>query len=234
MRWGISVAGIMLAAACGGSTASQSPNSDASLQDGSKTDASASDATSVCTPGQSIACVGPGGCSGGQICNASGSGYLSCDCATSADSGAESGHKDAEATVDATSDNNAPGDASGDGSVEGSADASSDASVEGGNDGCALVQHADGYGQSFSDCVPFGTYSLQLALDACEAYAQSGVILPDATVCEPTTCGGAEVVEFDNEACILWEYSGPAMGFAAEGSVGGPCVCPTVGGTGWE
>src|SRR5262245_1542916 len=25
-----------------------------------------------CTPGESIACVGPGGCSGGQVCNADG------------------------------------------------------------------------------------------------------------------------------------------------------------------
>lgn len=34
-----------------------------------------------CVPGQSIACVGPGGCAGGQVCNAAGSGYGACDCA---------------------------------------------------------------------------------------------------------------------------------------------------------
>src|SRR5262249_34258460 len=31
-------------------------------------------------PGQSIACVGPAGCAGGQACKADGSGYEPCDC----------------------------------------------------------------------------------------------------------------------------------------------------------
>lgn len=34
----------------------------------------------VCTPGRSEACVGPGGCAGGQQCNAEGTGYGACDC----------------------------------------------------------------------------------------------------------------------------------------------------------
>jgi hypothetical protein len=34
----------------------------------------------VCTPGQSVACVGPAGCQGGQACKADGSGYEPCDC----------------------------------------------------------------------------------------------------------------------------------------------------------
>lgn len=42
------------------------------------------DARSVataCIPGQSVACVGPGGCSSNQVCNGVGSGYGPCDCA---------------------------------------------------------------------------------------------------------------------------------------------------------
>ena len=29
----------------------------------------------LCTPGASVACVGTGGCSGGQVCNAEGTGF---------------------------------------------------------------------------------------------------------------------------------------------------------------
>jgi len=34
----------------------------------------------LCVPGSTQACVGPGGCSGGQSCLADGSGYGACDC----------------------------------------------------------------------------------------------------------------------------------------------------------
>src|ERR1043166_7860195 len=40
----------------------------------------AQEVASHCTPGQSIACVGAGGCSGGQTCNANGMGYGECQC----------------------------------------------------------------------------------------------------------------------------------------------------------
>ena len=35
---------------------------------------------SACVPGQSIECVGAGGCSGGQVCLADGSGFGTCEC----------------------------------------------------------------------------------------------------------------------------------------------------------
>jgi hypothetical protein len=34
----------------------------------------------ICTPGSSQACVGPGGCAGGQACLGDGTGYDRCDC----------------------------------------------------------------------------------------------------------------------------------------------------------
>ena len=37
-------------------------------------------APGVCVPGRSVACVGPGGCDGAQVCNAEGTGYDACDC----------------------------------------------------------------------------------------------------------------------------------------------------------
>ncbi len=36
----------------------------------------------VCAPGASVACVGAGGCMGGQVCNAAGSGFGACACGT--------------------------------------------------------------------------------------------------------------------------------------------------------
>jgi len=34
----------------------------------------------ACIPGATQACVGPGGCSGGQVCRPDGTGYGGCDC----------------------------------------------------------------------------------------------------------------------------------------------------------
>jgi hypothetical protein len=84
MRWGTLVVGTMLGGACGG-TAGAPLTNDASVPD------APSDAASLlCTPGQSIPCTGPGGCQGGQACNAQGSGYLSCDCGVAADASLDS------------------------------------------------------------------------------------------------------------------------------------------------
>lgn len=53
----------------------------------------------LCTPGASVACVGAGGCSGGQVCNAEGSGFGACDCLGGVDSGVgDAGAGDAGAT----------------------------------------------------------------------------------------------------------------------------------------
>lgn len=41
---------------------------------------SASPGEKLCIPGSTQACVGPGGCRGGQSCNDEGSGFLPCDC----------------------------------------------------------------------------------------------------------------------------------------------------------
>src|SRR5580704_8404912 len=47
---------------------------------GSQSAGASSGATRGCVPGASVACVGPGGCAGGQACDATGSGYGTCDC----------------------------------------------------------------------------------------------------------------------------------------------------------
>jgi len=52
-------------------------------------------AATACTPGMSIACTGPGGCSGAQACKGDGSGYDSCDCGGGTDAGADTTVADA-------------------------------------------------------------------------------------------------------------------------------------------
>jgi hypothetical protein len=41
---------------------------------------SSTDAAKTCAAGASVACIGPGGCAGGQACKSDGSGYEACSC----------------------------------------------------------------------------------------------------------------------------------------------------------
>jgi hypothetical protein len=94
--WKLGLVGLGLAvAACGGSDGGNAGAPLASARGGSGSGgaAVAEDAGSLgaggetviakplCVPGQSVACVGPGACQGGQTCKADGSGYEACECA---------------------------------------------------------------------------------------------------------------------------------------------------------
>ena len=74
----------------------------------------------VCTPGQSVACVGTGGCSGGQVCAADGQAFGACACGSVNDGGGS----DAEPSADASRD------AGGDAAAEAGSDAAVDAPPE--------------------------------------------------------------------------------------------------------
>jgi hypothetical protein len=50
------------------------------LFDGDESDRPRLERQPICAPGSSQACVGPGGCSGGQSCLDDGTGYDRCDC----------------------------------------------------------------------------------------------------------------------------------------------------------
>lgn len=54
-------------------------------------EAGAGGSAMACTPGLSVACVGPGACQGGQVCAADGSGYGPCDCGQAGGGGASAG-----------------------------------------------------------------------------------------------------------------------------------------------
>jgi hypothetical protein len=82
---------IALGVAC-----SAASSSGASGQDSGPIDSTSPDGNHGCIAGTSIACAGPGGCSGYQVCNQSGSGFDACDCNVE-------GGRDA-APIDASSD----------------------------------------------------------------------------------------------------------------------------------
>lgn len=70
----------------------------------------------ACTPGESVACVGAGGCSGGQVCLPDGTGFGPCDCGGGMDAGggdadAGGGGDDAGTTTDGATGTDAATDA---------------------------------------------------------------------------------------------------------------------------
>lgn len=87
----------LVLAACGGS------DSDTELFGGG--DAGSSGA---CVPGQSVACIGPAGCEGGQVCRDDGAGFEACEC-EAGDAGADA-DEPADAADDAPAYPGMPGD----------------------------------------------------------------------------------------------------------------------------
>lgn len=75
MKWGALVVASVLGLACGGSSETATPDA----------------STNACVPNQSIACVGPGGCAGGQACKSDGTAYSPCDCGSHPDAGPNDG-----------------------------------------------------------------------------------------------------------------------------------------------
>jgi hypothetical protein len=74
--------------------------------------------------------------------------------------------------------------------------------------GCPTA-HSDGLGQTFYDCVPWGTLNEAQALEACTAYTGS------ATQCanDPIGCANAdEVCTTGSSACVCWTYTGMHSG----------------------
>ena len=84
---GLVVAVAAASTGCGGSTTATA-----------REDAGVDARARGCVPGQSVACTGVGGCSGGQVCNATGTAFGPCDCGGSeSDSGSR---KDVGASKD--------------------------------------------------------------------------------------------------------------------------------------
>lgn len=93
-----------------------------------------------CVPGMSVACVGPGGCDGAQVCLDDATGFADCVCSTDMDSGppdadggpeVDSGVADDAGGMDATVSSDGGG-SDGGGVDGGGVDGGSDAGVDGG------------------------------------------------------------------------------------------------------
>lgn len=56
--------------------------------------------TLLCTPGESSACVGAGGCQGGQVCATDGESFGACECGVGGDAGPDAAQGDS-GSVDA-------------------------------------------------------------------------------------------------------------------------------------
>lgn len=101
-----------------------------------------------------------------------------------------------------------------------------DVAGDGGAEACALVQHTDGLGQMFTDCVPLGTYDQQLAEDACRAF--TGAACNPNVVCPASLpdggLGGTVAMVGTSAAHVTgsWGYSGPGAGHVST-----TAPCPT-------
>jgi hypothetical protein len=92
---------------------------------------------------------------------------------------------------------------------------------------------------NFYDCTAAGTFTSQLATDACTAYfgTPGDCFLPgqctnasDAGTGDFVVCGSVTATS----ECVCWEYQGPNVGkvTAATGVELGNCICPGSSGTG--
>jgi hypothetical protein len=77
--------------ACGGHDDDASPSSGVSTPQAIRAAEPANPVKPVCTPGGTQACVGPGGCSGGQACTTNGSAFGPCDCGSPKSPGTDAG-----------------------------------------------------------------------------------------------------------------------------------------------
>jgi hypothetical protein len=98
-----------------------------------------------------------------------------------------------------------------------------------GPDGCTLVTHSDGLGQSWSDCAPLGTLDLAEATAACVAGYGSNL------ACSSHICGSGQPSDPAFHAVcgslVCWAYDGPYAGKVSLPSSGG---CPSASGAPWQ
>jgi hypothetical protein len=85
---------------------------------------------------------------------------------------------------------------------------------------CGMVEHSDGFGDSFCDAVPWGNYNQQLAGDACQAFAMTHIGHACAVAFE---CADGIQAQGPDD-CVTWIYGGPLAGFVRKAAA---CQCPT-------
>jgi len=91
------------------------------------------------------------------------------------------------------------------------------------------VQHNNGVGSTFFDCIPAGSYSQQLATDAANAWATSATN-DIFSVCQGCLARQVTSLNGGGSACGVWCYDGsfgnPVGGVLVTQSF--LCTCPTT------
>ena len=86
-------------------------------------------------------------------------------------------------------------------------------------DACVPVTHSNGLGQTWTDCVPSGTYDLSEAMRACKASGAERCI--DSQGCG---AGNLVVIGYGVTACVgSWGYGGFVAGFTRSAADCGAC-----------
>lgn len=132
---------VLLLAACSGSD-------DAGLNGIS----AATTAVPVCTAGEAIACVGPGGCAGGQVCAQDGSGYGVCECGKAPDP--QGGSSSGSTTLDSGSPDTGSSSSGGSSSGGSSSGGSSSGGSSSGGSSSGGSSSGGSSSSSGSTCVP--------------------------------------------------------------------------------
>ncbi len=201
----------------------------------------------TCVPGESVACVGAGGCAGGQMCNAEGSGFGACDCGSTADAGhVDAGHGDGG--VDGGSPEGGARDAGGDAGpcdpvMQTGCGATGRCTWVMDDGGTQLACVADGTLDVHSSCSvpPSGSDDCRRGLicsggscericdptagpTACPTHFTCGPGLGDAGVCEATCDPVRQTRGYDGAAaCGSTDPSSPSLG--CFGAPNGPFTC---------
>jgi hypothetical protein len=98
---------------------------------------------------------------------------------------------------------------------------------------CESVMHFDGIGnQTFVDCTPLGAYSLTLAHEAANRWAQGH---GNVSVTDVQCKGDLAVVASDTATWVTWDYQGTAQGHVTTGTgAASNASCPTTADPTWE
>jgi hypothetical protein len=112
----------------------------------------------ACIPGQSVACVGVGGCPGGQVCNSDARGFGPCQCGEPAGGTAGVGSTGGSTGTSSSGSTGAASSGSGGGSSGGSTGGLVDAGFDAGpNPGCQDAGTIVGFGEQLFCCSGFAT-----------------------------------------------------------------------------
>ena len=151
------------------------------------------------------------------------------------DSDADHGdaHTDGDADVDHGNVDADHGDAAADrGDAAADGDADSQCRDADSDCGSCMYVHANGVGQTFSDCTPLATYNTAQAIKACVAYTGNSL------ECRAATCGATSVVCSSEAAtsCACWAFAGAAAGHVIDSGQAGAlnCMCPGLTSPTWN